>query len=706
MKTCSGITNTSGRRVNGFIIEGMDGKAPMPLPTLTECNQIPDNRREIPTPEAAAHHPHLKPIASLIPPLDPSAEILLLLGRDIIRAHKVRSQVNGPHDAPYAQCLDLGWVIIGDVCLRGAHKPTVSSFKTSILENGRPSFLTPCESRIHVRERYTDTCPLGEKTQTKEDVGKLIFKQTADDDKLALSVEDQTFLDIMNREFHKDKANSWMAPLPFRSTRQRLPNNRGQAVHRLMSLRRTLKKNTEMKDHYVEFMEKMFKKNHAERAPPISADQECWYLLSFGIYHPQKPGKIRIVFDSSAQCNNVSLNDVLLKGPDLNNTLVGVLIRFRREPYAVMADVEQMFHNFIVNEEHRDYLRFLWFQNHDLDGDIAEFRMRVHVFGNCPSPSVAVYGLKRAAIEGEEDYGSDARMFIERHFYVDDGLKSFSSETEAIDVLRRTQKMLAQSNIRLHKISSNSSTITSAFPDEDLATGLQGLGLGQSTPSMQRTLGLGWDLSTDLFMFQVTTNEKPFTKRGVLSVINSLFDPLGFAVPVSIEGRVILRDISSDVCDWDEQLPEEKQGMWERWKDSLKHLQQLSIPRMYTSIPSSAAQRKGVIIFCDASIKAVGAVAYLKLTNADGDSEAGFLFGRAKLAPKPDITIPRLELCAAVLAVEVAELVQEELDIDLDEVNFFTDSKVVLGYISNEKRRFYVYVHNRDRTYKKETWSC
>ncbi|KAK5847426.1 hypothetical protein PBY51_016551 [Eleginops maclovinus] len=207
-------------------------------------------------------------------------------------------------------------------------------------------------------------------------------------------------------------------------------------------------------------------------------------------------------------------------------------------------------------------------------------------------------------------------------------------------------------------------------------------------------------------MFQVTTNEKPFTKRGVLSVINSLFDPLGFAVPVSIEGRVILRDISSDVCDWDEQLPEEKQGMWERWKDSLKHLQQLSIPRMYTSIPSSAAQRKGVIIFCDASIKAVGAVAYLKLTNADGDSEAGFLFGRAKLAPKPDITIPRLELCAAVLAVEVAELVQEELDIDLDEVNFFTDSKVVLGYISNEKRRFYVYVHNRDRTYKKETWSC
>lgn len=169
-------------KANGSIIEGMDGKVSMPLPTLTECNQIPDNRKEIPTPEAAAHHPHLKSVASLIPPLDPSAEILLLLGRDIIRAHKVRSQVNGPHDTPYAQCLDLGWVIIGDVCLIGAHKPTVNSFKTSIFENGRPSFLIPCENRIHLMERFTNTCSPFEKTQTKDDVGKLIFKQTVDDD--------------------------------------------------------------------------------------------------------------------------------------------------------------------------------------------------------------------------------------------------------------------------------------------------------------------------------------------------------------------------------------------------------------------------------------------------------------------------------------------------------------------------------------------
>lgn len=695
MKTCSGLTNATGRRAHGFVIESVNGKTSMPLPTLTECNQIPDNRSEIPTPEAAAAHPHLLPVASQIPPLDSSAKILLLLGRDIIRAHKVRSQVNGPHEAPYAQKLDLGWVIVGNVCLSGAHKPTVNSYKTNVLENGRPSFLTPCNNKIHVRERHAEGGSHSENAKVKDELGKHIFRKTADDERLALSIKDELFLNIMHDEFNKDESNHWVAPLPFCSPRQRLPNNREQALSRLRSLRKTLKRKPEMREHYVEFMQRMFGKGHAEHAPPLRPGQECWYLPSFGIYHPQKPGKIRIVFDSSARFSNASLNQVLLKGPDLNNSLTGVLLRFRSDPYAVMADVEQMFHNFLVREDHRDYLRFLWFRHHDLDGEVEEFRMTVHVFGNRPSPSVAIYGLKRTAMEGEEEYGTDVREFIERHFYVDDGLKSFPSEAQAIDVLHRAQRMLAQSNIRLHKISSNSSAVTSAFPDEDLITGLQGLELGLDSPPVQRSLGLGWDLSKDLLSFQVKSCDKPFTKRGVLSVINSLYDPLGFAVPVSIEGRAILREISSDVAEWDALLPKGKRDKWRQWKDSLECLQKLKIPRMYTSIPLSEAQRKEIHVFCDASTKAVGAVAYLKLTSSTGYIDVGFLFGKARLAPKPDISIPRLELCAAVLAAEVAELVQQELSTTIHEVNFYTDSKVVLGYICNEERRFQVYVHNR-----------
>lgn len=97
-----------------------------------------------------------------------------------------------------------------------------------------------------------------------------------------------------------------------------------------------------------------------------------------------------------------------------------------------------------------------------------------------------------------------------RHFYVDNGLKSFSSATEAIDVLKKAQDMLAQSNLRLHKIASNNTEVMRAFPGEDLAKGLQDLDIGQDSSPIQHSLGLGWDLSTDTFNTCVATSEKPF----------------------------------------------------------------------------------------------------------------------------------------------------------------------------------------------------
>ena len=120
------------------------------------------------------------------------------------------------------------------------------------------------------------------------------------------------------------------------------------------------------------------------------------------------------MFDSSAQHYSVSLNDVLLTGPDLNNSLLGVLIRFRKEFVAIIADVRQMFHCFVVREDHRDY--------GIVTKVIIEYRMKVHVFGNSPSPAVATYELRRAARDCDQEYGAAAGHFIERNFYVDDGL--------------------------------------------------------------------------------------------------------------------------------------------------------------------------------------------------------------------------------------------------------------------------------------------
>ncbi|KAK7938661.1 hypothetical protein WMY93_001987 [Mugilogobius chulae] len=425
-----------------------------------------------------------------------------------------------------------------------------------------------------------------------------------------------------------------------------------------------------MKEQFVAFMQKVFDNNHAELAPPLPEESECWYLPSFGVYHPRKPEQIRVVFDSSAQCNGISLNNVLLTGPDLNNSLLGVLIRFRRERVAVMADIEQMFHCFVVREDHRDYLRFLWFRDNDPNKDIVEYRMRVHVFGNSPSPAVATYCLRRAAISGEGEYGSDTRHFVEREFYVDDGLVSTPTEQEAITLLQKTQASLSESNLRLHKITSNSIGVLQAFPAGDHAKEVKDLYLGAETVPAQRSLGLSWEVKMDTFTFQEN-----------LCYENSHWtEPTGMLhspktnITCGRHGEIRYRNLNIFI------------------------FLALTPPPLHPEL-----SKEKFAFFSDASTKAIGAVAYLKTTDEDGQVHVGFILGKARLAPANEPTIPRLELCAAVLAVEMAELIVQEIDLTLDTVTFYCDSKVVLGYIHNQSKRFYVYVHNRVQRIRQST---
>ncbi|KAK3542225.1 hypothetical protein QTP86_018786, partial [Hemibagrus guttatus] len=216
----------------------------------------------------------------------------------------------------------------------------------------------------------------------------------------------------------------------------------------------------------------------------------------------------------------------------------------RRELVAVTADIEQMFHSFIVKEADRGFLCFLWFKENDTSKEIIEYRMRVHVFGNSPSPAVAIYGLRQAAAYDEKEYGSDAKHFVEREFYVYDGLLSTPTAVEAIDLLTRTKEMLATSNLKLHKFASNSKEVMVAFPIEDHAKGLKDLNLEVDPTPIQRSLGLSRDVKRDVFTFHVTDIKKPFTRRGILATVNSLFDPLGFVAPIIIEGKFLLRELS------------------------------------------------------------------------------------------------------------------------------------------------------------------
>jgi len=291
--------------------------------------------------------------------------------------------------------------------------------------------MEPCPSLLYVKyERALDDTPSAtnrEKEQFinerfEDSLGTNVFVRTRGDNKPGTSIEDRKFLNIMDEGMVKDQeSGSWTAPLPLREETQRLPDNRENALKRMKSTHRLLDKKPTMKEHYFTFMQKLLDSSYAEITPVTGPNQPStrWYLSHFGVYHPQKPGKIRVVFDSAAETEKVSLNKLLLSGPDLNNGLLGVLIRFHQDPVAFMADIKQMFHLFLVDKRHRDLLRFFWYQDNDPAKSLTEYRMRVHVFGNTSSPEAATYGLRETAEVGESEFGSDAKELVDKNFYVD-----------------------------------------------------------------------------------------------------------------------------------------------------------------------------------------------------------------------------------------------------------------------------------------------
>lgn len=210
-----------------------------------------------------------------------------------------------------------------------------------------------------------------------------------------------------------------------------------------------------------------------------------------------------------------------------------------------------------------------------------------------------------------------SESLFRRNFYVDDGLTSCPTNEEAIDLMRRAQDAMKRyGNLRLHKFASNREEVMKAFEYQDLAQDIYDLNLDKDQ-LVHQSLGLRWNLSNDMFEFDISTNAKPLTRRGVLSTLSSLFDPLGFLSPVVISGILILRDVVFETSNWDEPLSEHiLTSSWETCSTS-KALEDIHIPRVI--VPDlSKSVRNELCIYSDASETAIATVSYLKAFFPDG----------------------------------------------------------------------------------------
>ena len=678
------------KKISDTVIRGFKNSECIKLGALYSRPSIPVNKSHIPTPCKASEWSHLKCIENELMPYK-NIEIGLLVGFD-------NSQVLMPLDvipsncaeAPYGQKTRVGWGLVGlmgDTSENDAfdiNQHIVSHKVNCTIDDIKYDHHTSLVFKSSVKEVLSP--------QTIIDILHSDFRH--DTESAEFSVEDQLFLNIVKDNI-KCEDKRYILPLPFKNnTPPILPNNCALAYHRLMSLKKRLLQDEKYRDDYCKFMDKLFLSNHAEIIENVNssdmaqAEVQRWYLPHHGVSNASKP-KLRVVFDASCKFKGTSLNEHLLAGPDMTNSLLGVLLRFRKERIAISCDVQQMFFQFQVEKRYTDYFRFLWFKDNNFDNPPSHYRMLVHIFGATSSPSIANYGLKQIAKDFSHKHGTDASDFVCNQFYLDDGLCSLETEEQAISLLKQTKSLCREGSLNLHKFVSNSKSVLSKFSEAEHVT-------SQEVPgSVEKALGIHWNTEDDFFYFNVKVESKPLTRRTLLSIVCSIYDPLGLISPFVLEGKKLLQTLCKSQYDWDDPISGELLHDYSSWMSTLLSLNSIQIPRCYKPKGFGSVITAELHCFSDASLLGYGVAMYLRLIDDQGRIHCTLVLSKSRVAPIKSITIPRLELVGALVSLRLSLILLKSLHYDNIVPYYWTDSKIVLGYISNDSKRFHTFVANR-----------
>ncbi|XP_078348393.1 uncharacterized protein LOC144633390 [Oculina patagonica] len=359
-----------------------------------------------------------------------------------------------------------------------------------------------------------------------------------------------------------------------------------------------------------------------------------------------------------------------------------------------MGDVQAMFHQVRVPEVERDLLRFLWWPKGDFSKELEEYRMTVHLFGAVSSPSCANFAMRRNA-EDHKHFFPNLVSTVYKNFYVDDCLKYLPSAAVAVRHVEKLCDLMLQGALNLTKWTSNDREVLESIPVEARAKDVKESDLDNDALPTERALGVSWFVESDTFGFKVKINEKPCTRRGILSVVSSVYDPLGMAAPFVLSAKLLLLDLCRKGLGWVDEIPSNYLSRWQVWLNGLPKLFEVSVDRCLKRGVAGRIVSSEIHHFCDASQSAYGAVSYLRVVDSNGQTHYSFLLGKSRLAPIKQVTIRRLELAAATLAIRLNMVLKQELKIPIDNITFCSDSMTVLRYIGNESKSFHTYVANR-----------
>ncbi|XP_039311989.1 uncharacterized protein LOC120359242 [Solenopsis invicta] len=510
-------------------------------------------------------------------------------------------------------------------------------------------------------------------------------------DNTRLSTEDQACEDYFVNTVTRNISGRFVVRLPFRGNKAQLGESRQIAEKRLNYLERKFQRDPEFHARYSEFMREYIRLNHMSQVDKDDDTKFAVYLPHHGVIRESSTTtKLRVVFDGSAKtASGVSLNDTLMVGAGWQDNIIDLLLRFRLHAIAITADLKKMYRQVIVHEQDRNYQRILWrFSSSD---SIQEYNLNTVTYGLACAPFLAIRCVRQLAIDSSSQFGEASRVLL-NDLYVDDILTDVSCEFEATRLISQLKTLLNGSGFELHKWYSNCDEVMNELRPTDRVRESSSIAINVDAV---KTLGLNWHYRRDIFQFTVQPiSDSIKTKRQVLSTISQLFDPLGLISPILIRAKLIMQGTWSANLKWDDPLTGELQRAWREYVNDLREIHSIKIPRRI--VPGSAT-RLNMHAFCDASMKAYGACIYLQTIDSNGHCNYRLVCSKSRVAPvkSKTVTLPKLELCGAVVLVRLIKNVKKALGVELDNIYAWSDSTITLAWISGDPSRQKVFVSNR-----------
>lgn len=513
-------------------------------------------------------------------------------------------------------------------------------------------------------------------------------------------VEDARAKAILQETTRKGDNGHYETGLLWRYDQFEFSSSYAMAAERFYCLERRLDAHPELRDNLDKQIAEYQSKGYAHKASKqeleVADPKRAWYLPLGIVTNPKKPGKVRIIWDAAAKVNGVSFNSMLLKGPDMLTSLPSVLFRFRERKFCVTADIREMYHQVNIRPADRSSQRFLY---RSKPSDVLEtYIMDVATFGSTCSPCSAQHVKNVNAEEWKKVYPEAASAIVDNH-YVDDYLDSRDTEEELANLAIDVRTVHSKAGFDLRNWRSNSMKVLRRVGEEPAKTGKI---IGEDKLNQtERVLGMAWLPTDDSFTFSVVLSDDlqrmvfgsgTVTKRGVLKLLMTLFDPHGLISNFLIHGKIVIQDLWRSGVSWDEAIPQEIYARWKRWINQLSCLENVKVPRCYfPSYDVEDLQTIELHIFVDASESAYACVAYFRIIER-GEPRCAFVSSKAKVAPLKSLSIPRLELQAGVIGSRLAKSIRDNHTLPISRTVFHSDSTTLLSWIRSDTRKYRQYV--------------